>query len=85
MDEPDAYGSTCPTITYIEDIQPDPPEWRLAAAKAELAETDYYALKFIDGELSAEEYEPHRARRAELRQRVRDLEPLAAAGARGGD
>lgn len=71
-------------IKYEVDITPDPPEWRLAAAKAELAETDYYTLKFIDGELTAEEYEPHRIRRAELRQAVRDLEPLAA-GARGGD
>lgn len=72
-------------IKYEVDITPDPPEWRLAAAKAELAATDYYALKFIDGELTAEEYEPHRIRRAELRQAVRDLEPLVAAGARGGD
>lgn len=72
-------------IKYEVDITPDPLEWQLAAAKTELAETDYYALKFIDGELTAEEYEPHRIRRAELRQRVRDFETLAAAGARGGD
>lgn len=81
----DGFPPDTEFIRYEVDIQPDPPEWRLAAAKAELAETDYYALKFIDGELSAEEYESHRARRAELRQRVRDLEPLTAAGARGGD
>ena len=72
-------------IKYEVDITPDPPEWRLAVAKAELADTDYYALKYIDGELTADEYEPHRVRRAELRRAVRDLEPLVAAGARGGD
>lgn len=66
-------------IKYEVDITPDPFEWQLAAAKAELAETDYYTLKYIDGELTADEYEPHRVRRAELRQAVRDLEPLVAA------
>lgn len=66
-------------IKYEVDITPDPLEWQLAAAKTELAETDYYTLKFIDGELTAEEYEPHRVRRAELRQAVRNLEPLVAA------
>lgn len=66
-------------IKYEVDITPDPLEWQLAAAKAELAETDYYTLKFIDGELTADEYKPHRIRRAELRQAVRDLEPLVAA------
>lgn len=66
-------------IKYEVDITTDPIEWQLAAAKAELAETDYYTLKFVDGELTAEEYEPHRIRRAELRRAVRDLEPLVAA------
>lgn len=72
-------------IKYEVDITPDPPEWRLAAAKAELADTDYYALKFIDGELTAEEYAAIRERRARLRERVRELEAEQAAYMAGGD
>ena len=72
-------------IKYEVDITPDPPEWRLATAKAELADTDYYALKFIDGELSEEEYATIRERRARLRERVRELEAEQAAYMAGGD
>ena len=72
-------------IKYEVDITPDPPEWQLATAKAELAETDYYTLKFIDGELSKEEYATIRERRARLRERVRELEAEQAAYMAGGD
>lgn len=72
-------------IKYEVDITPDPPEWQLAAAKTELAETDYYTLKFIDGELSEEEYAAIRAKRARLRERVRELEAEQAAYMDGGD
>ena len=42
--------------------------------KAELAETDYKCLKYVDGALSAEEYAEVKAYRAELRARINELE-----------
>jgi len=44
--------------------------------KAELAATDYKCLKFIDGELTEEEYLPVKQHRAELRQQINELEEL---------
>lgn len=78
MDESEFDEDGNPYYTYVDAPEPTACE-RLNEAMAELAATDYYALKFIDGELTAEEYEPHRVRRAGLRQAVRDLEPLVAA------
>lgn len=52
-----------------------PPGILIALAKGELASTDYLTLKWLDGELTDEEYEPHKQRRAELREQVRLLEP----------
>lgn len=78
MDESEFDDDGNPYYTYVDAPEP-PARERLAMAIAELAATDYYTLKFIDGELTAEEYDPHRIRRAELRQAVRDLEPLVAA------
>lgn len=42
--------------------------------KKELAALDYKTLKFIDGDISAEEYEPFKKRRAELRALIREKE-----------
>lgn len=42
--------------------------------KAQLAATDYKAIKFAEGELSAEEYEPIRIERRALRARINELE-----------
>ena len=40
----------------------------------ELKNTDYKLLKYMDGELTAEEYEPFKQQRAQLRVRIRELE-----------
>lgn len=40
----------------------------------EIAKTDYYALKYIDGELSFTEYEYYKNIRSELRKEIRILE-----------
>lgn len=78
MDESEFDEDGNPYYTYVDAPEPTVCD-KLNEAMAELAATDYYTLKFIDGELTAEEYEPRRIRRAELRQAVRDLEPLMAA------
>lgn len=42
--------------------------------KAELSATDYKCLKYVDGALSEAEYAETRAYRAELRQRINELQ-----------
>ncbi len=46
----------------------------------ELKNTDYKLLKYIDGELTAAEYEPIKAQRTTLRVRIRELETIIAGG-----
>lgn len=42
--------------------------------KSELASTDYKCLKYVDGALSESEYAETKAYRAELRQRINELQ-----------
>lgn len=42
--------------------------------KSELASTDYKCLKYVDGALSESEYAEVKAYRAELRQRINELQ-----------
>lgn len=50
-------------------------KWKKAQEyKKELASLDYKTLKFIDGDITAEEYEPFKQRKAELRALIRSLE-----------
>ena len=46
----------------------------IKALKAKLAETDYKAIKFAEGELSAYEYESVKAERRAWRERINELE-----------
>lgn len=84
MDESEFDENGNPYYTYVDAPEP-PVRERLAEAKAELAVTDYYTLKYIDGELREEEYASIRDERARLRQRVRELEAEQAAEMSGGD
>lgn len=47
---------------------------KVEALKDELAKTDYEAIKFAEGWISAEEYEPIKQMREELRNKIRELE-----------
>jgi uncharacterized Rmd1/YagE family protein len=47
---------------------------------AEIAATDYKALKFAEGELSAEEYEPTRQQRIRLRQEINRIRDMKTGG-----
>lgn len=49
-------------------------ESEIAVLKQELAGTDYKALKFAEGELSAEEYAETKAQRESWRQEINDLQ-----------
>lgn len=49
-------------------------ESMICVKKQELAESDYKALKFAEGILSAEEYEPDRLAREQLRKEINELE-----------
>lgn len=46
----------------------------LEECKVQLIATDYKAIKYAEGELSAEEYEPIRIERRNLRARINELE-----------
>ena len=48
----------------------------LYVKRNELKRTDYKLLKHLDGELTAEEYEPIKAQRTALRARIRELESI---------
>lgn len=47
---------------------------KIQACKNRLKATDYKALKFAEGEISAEEYEPIRAERRAMREQINAFE-----------
>ena len=49
-------------------------ETEIARLKSELSATDYKCLKYVDGALSESEYAETKAYRAELRQRINELQ-----------
>ena len=48
------------------------------ALKESLSATDYKAIKFAEGLISAEDYEPIKAERQELRNKINELEEQLA-------
>lgn len=46
----------------------------ISSLKSKLARTDYQAIKFAEGEMSADEYAPIKAQRAEWRRVINELE-----------
>lgn len=65
---------------YYEVVEIKPPTqeeinaMEVERLKAELASTDYKCLKYVDGAISDEEYAEVKAYRAELRQRINELQ-----------
>lgn len=47
---------------------------QIMALKAELAATDYKAIKFAEGLISSEDYEPIKADRQAIREQINALE-----------
>lgn len=52
----------------------------LSELKSKLANTDYQAIKFAEGELTAEEYEPMKEQRKQWRKEINDLESQIETG-----
>lgn len=57
-------------MTFLELVEKLKEEKRLLN---NIGSTDYKALKFVDGELSEEEYTPTKAYRKELRKQINKL------------
>lgn len=70
---------------WREVVPPTPTEEELAqqqreaeiwSLKEQLRESDYKAIKFAEGWISAEDYAPIKAQRQEWRERINELETL---------
>ena len=57
----------------IEEIE-ESPEEQITTLKAELAATDYKAIKYAEGWITEEEYAPIRVERQALRDKINKLE-----------
>ena len=52
----------------------DDPQSRISYLKMLLRDSDYQAIKYMEGQLSAEEYEPIKQQRIKWRQEINELE-----------
>lgn len=52
---------------------------RIETYKQYLKDTDYQAIKFAEGEMSAEDYAPIKAKRQKWRRLINELEPQVLA------
>lgn len=55
------------------EVPPMPKRFQLGFLQGELRELDYKTLKYIEGWITEEDYEPIKARREELREQIRAL------------
>ena len=51
-------------------------QMQISQLKAQLAETDYKAIKYAEGWISAEEYAPIKAERQRIRNQINELEVM---------
>ena len=79
------YDAKTKTTQEVEfDFTPENPrkfeiQQRLQDITIELKETDYHALKFIEGDLSEEDFQPYKELRHKLRLEYNQLEAELAA------
>ena len=75
--DPDDDGNRRFQIQAIpEPTQQQKIEAEIAELKRALADTDYKAIKYAEGELTFAEYEPTRVQRAAWRARINELETM---------
>lgn len=59
---------------FIFKTERDRALFEISILKSELTNSDYKAIKYAEGLLTAEEYEPTKKQRAEWRARINELE-----------
>ena len=62
------------TAEEIAELQAVDPALEIEQLKAQLAETDYKAIKYAEGWISVEDYAPIKAERQALRDKINDME-----------
>lgn len=70
----DAWDEYEDIQVYVLYTQTELAEREIAELKDRLAETDYQAIKFAEGEMSAEEYAETKSQRAAWRRQINELE-----------
>lgn len=70
----EAYDEYEDIHIYVPFTEKEKAERRIVILKAELFNTDYKAIKYAEGELSADEYADTKRRRAEWRAEINRLE-----------
>ena len=64
-----------PTAEELAEMnQPLDPAIEIERLKAQLAKTDYKAIKYAEGWISVEDYAPIKAERQALRDKINDME-----------
>lgn len=71
----DEYEEICVYVLYTEE---ELAAREIAALKAKLSSTDYQAIKFAEGEMTAEEYAETKGKRATWRKKINKLEEVLA-------
>lgn len=61
-------------LVYVPYTAAEIAQFEIDELKAQLAATDYQAIKYAEGELTEEEYAPTKAQRREWRARINELE-----------
>ena len=61
-------------IAYQKDREQENKKARISELKSKLAKTDYKAIKYAEGLISADEYAPIKAQRQEWRDEINKLE-----------
>lgn len=72
----EAYDDYEDIQVYIPYTEKELAEREIAALKAKLSETDYQAIKFAEGEMTANEYAETKAKRIAWRARINELEEV---------
>lgn len=72
IDYNNGYVDENENFVYIRDYRKN--FERVAELKRQLAETDYRAIKYAEGQYTEEEYAPYKAQRQEWRDEINELE-----------
>lgn len=70
------WTEVVPPQPTAEEIAAQAREQEIWSLKEQLQESDYKAIKFAEGWISAEDYAPIKAQRQEWRERINELENI---------